>query len=327
MGCCLSKSSSSSSESVARRRDDSPRNSRIRGGVAPPPPVPLLVEEETVKEVVLSETTVAKPPSPAVEKVNAGVVKWPENREFKVDVSPAVEKINAGVVRWPENREFKVDEIKPREAVVLVKPAEDIVSEVSEQTELCSFTESFSTTTTTTATALEKRDDGEEVTQRSPVKYRRKRPNTGDMVSVRERNVRSPARRALPSPEKRRAVMSSRPVQGRAMNAQRRNTGPPNGLRRDSGEGSARRSRSPVTLGEVGTRRNVRYKSPSLGENGKPGGRSPSRAVVENGGKVERQNDTVRENREMEKQNDDASPGNGESLENPLVSLECFIFL
>lgn len=320
MGCCLSKSSLSKSV-AARRDDDSPKNFQRCGGFAPPspPPAPLpVVEEETVKEVVLSETTVvAKPPSPAEEKVNADVVKWsPEsNHEFKVVVDVHTS-----------------DEVKPREApVVLVKPAEDIVSEISEQSELCSFTESFSTTTTT-ATAFEKRDDGEEVTQRSPVKYRRKRPNNGDMVGFRERNVRSPARRAVPSsPEKRRPVMSSRPVQGRAMTGgQRRNTGPPNGLRRDSGEGSARRSRSPVTRGEVGSRRNIRYRSPSLGDNGKPGGRSPARAVVENqnGGKMERQNDTVvKENREMEKQNDDASRGNGESLENPLVSLECFIFL
>lgn len=327
MGCCISKSSLP--KSVAARRDNDSPKKNSRGFAPPPPPpppppvAPVPVEEETVKEVVLSETTtvVAKPPPspPSVEKVNAGVVKWPpeNNHEFKVVVD---------VHTSP-------DEVKPREApVVLVKPAEDIVSEISEQSELCSFTESFSTTTTT-ATAFEKRDDGEEVTQRSPVKYRRKRPNTGDTVGFRERNVRSPARRAVPSsPEKRRPVMSSRPVQGRTMTGgQRRNIGPPNGLRRDSGEGSARRSRSPVTRGEVGSRRNIKYKSPSLGENGKPGGRSPARAVVENqngGGKVERQNDTVvRENRETEKQNDDASKGNGESLENPLVSLECFIFL
>ncbi|KAI5660793.1 hypothetical protein M9H77_20116 [Catharanthus roseus] len=302
MGCCLSKNPPPKS---VRQQEKSPKSQKCGGGPPPSPPPPLPVEEETVKEVVLSEIPIPKPPSPVVEKI-----KRPENQDFKVEI------------QIPE-------ESKPKESTTVVikpPPAEDIISEVSEQSELCSFTESFSTTTT--ATALEKRDDGEEVTQRSPVKYRRKRQNTGDLNGNRERNVRSPARRAAPSPERRIPVTSSRPVQGRAMTGQRRNVGPPNGLRRDTGEGSARRSRSPVTRGELVPRRNMKYKNPGLGDTGKPpGGRSPAR-TAENVSKVEKQNDSiVPERKEMEKQNDNPSPENGESIENPLVSLECFIFL
>lgn len=303
MGCCLS----------TKQPSEKPEKC---GGAPPlkPPPPPVPVEEETVKEVlVLSETSIPMPTA-AVDHV--------------------VEK-NSYRYKPPENQELKMQstaEIKPpKESTALINQAEDVISEVSERSELRSFTESFSTTTTAaTGTGLEKRDDGEEVNQRSPMRVRRKRANAGDIAAGRERSVRSPARRPVPSPEKRKPVVSSRPVQGRAMASQRRNVGvgagPPNGLRRDSGEGSARRSRSPVTRGQLGSRQNqnVRYRSPGLSENG----RSPARAL-DSGIKVEKSKDdgVSPESSKVEKRNDDVPDETGESLENPLVSLECFIFL
>ncbi|KAL3509440.1 hypothetical protein ACH5RR_028841 [Cinchona calisaya] len=306
MGCCLSTKQ--------------PLKKPDKCGGAPPskPPLPLVpVEEETVKEVlVLSETPIPTPTVPdVVEKKNSYRYKSPENQELKVQ---------------------SMAEIKPvEESTAVIKPAEDIISEISEHSELCSFTESFSTTTTAaTGTGLEKREGGEEVNQRSPMRVRRKRENAGDITGGRERSVRSPARRAVPSPEKRKPVVSSRPVHGRGMASQRRNlgvgVGPPNGLRRDSGEGSARRSRSPVTRGQMGSRQNqnVRHRSPGLSENSRTGGRSPARAL-DSGVKVEKSKDDVvlPESSKVEKRNDDVPDEAGESLENPLVSLECFIFL
>lgn len=265
-----------------------------------------------MKEVlVLSETPIPKPSVPEVVERENDRYKPPENQELEAQIH------SAAAIK------------PPKESTVVIKPAEDIISEASEQSELCSFTGSFSTTTT--ATAMDKRDDGEEVNQKSPVRVLRKRANAGDIAGARERSVRSPARRSLPSPEKKQ-VVSSRPMQGRAMASHRRNVGggmgPPNGLRRDGGEGSARRSRSPVTRGQVGPRQNVRYRSPGLNENGRAGGRSPARAL-DNGVKMEKSSDDVAspEATNTERVNDDVSGETGESLENPLVSLECFIFL
>ncbi|XP_027185032.1 neurofilament medium polypeptide-like [Coffea eugenioides] len=302
MGCCLSTQKKPS------------KDGDKCGGASPPKPLrsPPRAEEETVKEVlVLSETPIPKPSVPDVVDKKNDRCKPPENQELEIQIQSTAE-------------------IKPaKESTVVIKPAEDIISEASEQSELCSFTGSFSTTTT--ATAMDKRDDGEEVNQKSPVRVRRKRTNAGDIAGARERSVRSPARRPLPSPEKK-PVVSSRPAQGRAMASHRRNVGggmgPPNGLRRDAGEGSARRSRSPVTRGQVGPRQNVRYRSPGLSENGRAGGRSPARAL-DNVVKVEKSSDDVvlPENNNTERRNDDVSGEAGESLENPLVSLECFIFL
>lgn len=290
MGCCLSSNQTTK-----------PDNKTCGGAppVTPPPPPPQ--EEEAVKEVVLSETPTLRVPTPREDRV-LKQKRSPEIQELKVDPMAQIEPKES--TAW----------IKPKELTAPMKSsAEDFISEVSEQSELCSFTESFSTTTTLTATAPEKRDDGEEVTQRSPLKPRRKRPNNGDMVKARERNVRSPARGTAPSPEKR------KPVRGRGMTGPRRNLGPTNGPRRDGGgDASAWRSRSPVT------RRNSRNKSPA----GRAGDRSPPRPVEIGGGKSEVKKDVVpAEISKAKKQNDSISGEIGESLENPLVSLECFIFL
>uniref|UniRef100_A0A5B6YU44 Serine/arginine repetitive matrix protein 1-like n=1 Tax=Davidia involucrata TaxID=16924 RepID=A0A5B6YU44_DAVIN len=239
----------------------------------PPPP-----EEEIVKEV-LSETPIPKPPTP----------------------TPTLIKHNNNNKR-PEVPEVKI------EATTAIKPTEDIISEISEVSQMCSFSESLSTTTLT-----EKREDDGEVTQRvhkSPAKVPRKRPYSGELSGRKERGPRYPARRSSePSPEKRNHI-TSRSAQGQTMTTKRRNVGPPpNGLRRDPGEGFGRRSRSPVTRGEPGPPRPVSRKSPSSSTTG----RSPV-GTAENGGK-------------LEKRNDDVPPEPSESLENPLVSLECFIFL
>ncbi|XP_057460506.1 uncharacterized protein LOC130751004 [Actinidia eriantha] len=160
---------------------------------------------------------------------------------------------------------------------------------VSEVSEVISEMCSFSESL---SAATEKRDDDGEVTQRvrrSPAKATRRPP------------VRSPARRSEPSPVKRTYG------QGRTMTtaeAARRNVGPSS-----AGGGSARRSRSPA----AGQRRPVRYRSPNMVPAGNPVRRPPAEKA-ENSSKGEGMNGGV-------------LTESTESLENPLVSLECFIFL
>lgn len=116
-------------------------------------------------------------------------------------------------------------------------------------------------------------------------------------------------------------MRSSRPVsQGRNNTTpHRRNVGPTNGVvRRDSGEISLRRSRSPAPRGDRGGPggKSVGQKVVTgKGVTGQAGCKSPVRKVDESQRKVEKQDDGV------------SGENGSESLENPLVSLECFIFL
>lgn len=172
------------------------------------------------------------------------------------------------------------------------KPEKEL-SEASQISE--SF--SYSTATTTTTTITEKKDEedeamskrGREVGHRAEARGPRKRPYTGELSGRRNIPARGPSE-----------------VRSRRLNA-----GNP-GARRDSGEGSGRRSRSPATRIAGGASRG---RSP-----GKVTGTAGSRSL--DSGAQSKQRGGVEE----EKSNDVLQQEN-ESLENPLVSLECFIFL
>ncbi|KAK4420474.1 hypothetical protein Salat_1997800 [Sesamum alatum] len=222
---------------------------------APPRSPPAAPEEETVKEVLL-ETTVAPKVDDRIKGTPLG------DQEVKVEAGP-----KAVIHGNPD---------PPG------KPDEEIVCEVSEVSEMCSYSESFSN-----ATAQEKRDDDEDgvVNQRPPTRKRRV-PAGGRGRVVARRAA------AAPSPEKRGQVAPLRPVRGRAMAGQPRNVAEENGRRRDPGEGSGRKS--PVRRVDEGARRNV--------------GDEKSVATPEH-------------------PNDVVAAEEAESLENPVVSLECFIFL
>lgn len=181
-----------------------------------------------------------------------------------------------------------------RNDTVCKKPsaADDAASEVSE---ICStLSESVSVSTSVTENREHNGDRKEELRearQRSPAKLRN-RPFSGEMH--RERTVgRSPGRRSEPSPGR------VRPV-----------TGSGYGRRRESGESSGRRSTSPAMRPEAGVGR---------AQSGRKTGKSPGR--VGPGDKI-RKLDGGKESGESK-----WAPTNDESLENPLVSLECFIFL
>ncbi|KAJ0521506.1 hypothetical protein HanRHA438_Chr10g0449751 [Helianthus annuus] len=198
----------------------------------------------------------------------------------------------------------------------------EVEENVSEVSEMYSYSESFSAATTATTAAdgrkeeIEADDDGEvtqKVKNKSPPakKVVRKRPvgNSGEFPPRKERVARPVARRHVaPSPERKRQS----PSRITTNTPRYRNVGPANDGRR---EVTARRSRSPVVRGETCQRRKVTEKSSAE----KSDDMLPV-AAVESEEKTEEGGVPPLPETETEVQAT-------ESLENPLVSLECFIFL
>ncbi|KAG5516836.1 hypothetical protein RHGRI_037535 [Rhododendron griersonianum] len=165
------------------------------------------------------------------------------------------------------------------------------------------------------STAADKRDDdgvagGEEVRQRvagrSPAKFRNRERR--DRVAA---GGKSPTRRSDPSPGRVRSVSG------------RERAVPADGKRQDSGESSRRRSMSPATRAtEMGCGRAGMGRTSSARRTGKSPGRMHGKAHP---------TQKFEENEEGEVPGDSNKwqqpPTTDESLENPLVSLECFIFL
>lgn len=271
MGCCMSTSNSKGSSSP---KDSAPRSSisRVKAteNRAPPPPL----EEETVKEV-LSETP-----------------KWkPKFEAEKPPQKPSFDKKLEG--------ESKVE--KNAMALGINKGTEEI-------SEICSLSESVSTTTVT-----DMRDEEEETRQRvhrSPAKMHKNRSFSGDFGGG--RRGKSPARRSEQSPS-RRNVGSVRVVRG----IDQMGNGVTRNQTRGGVDNSGRRSRSPATRVDNEATRSVVGRSPSARRTNQ----SPARvrtAAPKNGDR-KKESPTVEGNWQSESAN--------ESLENPLVSLECFIFL
>ncbi|KAL4585126.1 hypothetical protein LXL04_009741 [Taraxacum kok-saghyz] len=281
MGCCLGTTAA-----AAKHRQPDKSKPKLKPKPTPashsPPPA---FEEETVKEV-LSETPIV-PKAPPPVTVDHPQILHSEERDA-VDLTK--------------------------------KPSDEVQENVSEMSEMYSYSESYSAATTATVVdarkdEIEMEEEGE-VTQkvkiRSPPAKRvlRKRPmvTSGELAGKNERVTRPAARRQMaPSPEKKRQSPSRTTA-----NVQRnRNVGQPNENRR---EVMARRSRSPAVRGEAGQRRNTRERSPAE----KSRDVMPVKAVE------------FEEKSPVEKTDDGGAlpePPLTESLENPLVSLECFIFL
>ncbi|XP_068645006.1 uncharacterized protein [Aristolochia californica] len=277
MGCCISKKDPSSKGSPlpvlgSENRHDSLKEENSRE----PPPAPQ--EEETVKEV-LSETP--KPPLVVIPSGDKGIEKGPPK--------PSVPAIPT------EDKKFD------RRFSLLSSN-----DETSEMSEICSLSESISTTIT------EKKEENgfEEVEMRpknytSPAKFQRKRPLSGDYPGRRDHGGKSPARRSEPSPGRRTPGREGQTVtRSRISN------------KRDPGEDSGRRSRSPAVRRDSkgsATPRNELTRSTSTRKMGRA-----LRLVPEELAKATiPQTEGTRE----------GGPPANESLENPLVSLECFIFL
>lgn len=287
MGCCVSTSTTAKQQQQRQRHASSANSRRCEGKAAPTP----LIEEEAVKEV-LSETPALKP--------------FPTKVEVE-EKSPPTPKLFSKETE-EEERE------KPDKVPV------SAVEEISEVFEICSMSESVSTTTIT-----ERRDDDErsrdegEVRQRvvrSPARFHgNHRSLSGDVGPKMEWGAgKSPARRSEPSPGKMRSVPArdgNRPTVRQA-----------DGRRQDPGENSVRRSRSPAVRSDNGSSRSGIGRSSSSRKTGQ----SPSRIPVAAPGRS-RKIEQAEKEEQWRPSSAPLAPPTNESLENPLVSLECFIFL
>ncbi|XP_022930792.1 uncharacterized protein LOC111437167 [Cucurbita moschata] len=175
------------------------------------------------------------------------------------------------------------------------------VSETSQVTEWCSnMSESVSMATTISeqregdeASSKQSREIGRNTTP----KIRRKRPYSGDPSCRREQRCR----------------VSCRNTQGRTESREARTRKKlSGGHEQQSGVGHGRRSRSPAAARTVG------------GTN-KMGGNVKSSAM-KGSGRAAGELQEIATTKKREEGDDEIQPPN-ESIENPLVSLECFIFL
>ncbi|KAL1345832.1 hypothetical protein HN51_019520 [Arachis hypogaea] len=198
--------------------------------------------------------------------------------------------------------ETQLPKIQNSKCPIFNEAQEQVSLEVSQITETCSISESFFSTTTnatTAATGAETREDeatsklrtieGTQNLNRSQSKH------SCDAKSIggRERRPKSPSRTL---PEKR--------VPASPQSACQRDSGQ---VRRRPGESTGRRARSPSSVGRFcdGNRRN------QVKPRGNGGRRlAPAKGVVKEN--CRKENDVVTHE---------------ESLDNPRVSLECFIFL
>ncbi|XP_059623152.1 uncharacterized protein LOC132266311 [Cornus florida] len=274
MGCCASTTNKAASVSRNNRRSLAARSHSSHYSRAPPLP---FLEEETVKEV-LSETPTPKPSLP----------KKIEDEEKKINEPKlALHKVQE------EDDYNNVDK----------KPLRVNAEEISE---ICSLSESVSTTTVT-----EKREDDDgEVRQRvnrSPAKFRN-RSFSGVLSGKGDGAVgKSPVRRSEPAPG--RVRPRPRPTkEGRVLKTDRQ--------RMDSGDSFHRRPRSPATCSDTGGKRPGLGRTPS---GRRSSGNSPARVRSNIPERTRKMEETKAESK--------SPPTTNELLENPLVSLECFIFL
>ncbi|XP_022139888.1 uncharacterized protein LOC111010693 [Momordica charantia] len=295
MGCCVSTGRTSNSAAQTSRSGSS--HSKINGiGSRAPPPL----EEESVKEV-LSETPKPKPKPPL-----PGLHVGSPVGERKTEKSCSG-KVNGGGDRM--------------ETKIPIYPAE----EISEVSDICSFSETLSTTTMTEKMM----DDYEEIRQRicrSPAKLPKNRSLSDDWVPRRDRQVgKSPSRKSDQSPGRLigGGVGAVKLVQSRDMGQSiaRRSLRPEPRLPNKS-ENSCRRSRSPATTRTDGVAsRTATGRSPSVRRSGMSPGREATTGRDCNRKEAPPAQATQYETPEGKWRT------TNESLDNPLVSLECFIFL
>ncbi|XP_031267703.1 uncharacterized protein LOC116126138 [Pistacia vera] len=232
-----------------------------------------------------------RPPPPCLEEETVKEVVLSETRLPKPQ-SPSPKETEADTLHHIHIPVIHEHHTEAKDLILINKHHEEIeISQASQVSEIYSVTESFSSATTaTTTTITEKREDeaiSKPTTRRSPAKVPRRRPYTGEI----SRGVKPPADRAG----------VSKSAQGRTMPRNVRSTG-------ERGS-SVRRSRSPETRTVAGVGRSA----------GKVGGGGSDRLREEKEVKKEVNDGVLEKNNNMVESN--------ESLDNPHVSLECFIFL
>lgn len=267
---------------------------------------------------VLSETPAPKAPVYIIPPT------WPpENPKPQKPILDRVPEPPGLIRQNAEKDSVKANDTPERLGELKAKETEEISEEVL--SDICSLSESVSISTATNLTDDSGVHHGGHVgDHRSPAKIRasRMRSFSGDMATRRDQTAQSQTRRSDQSPRRRNAG-PVRPEPSRSRSAPRRQD-------RDPRERSAMRSRSPAmtrveNLGPGGTRSVVgrspsaRRTNPSPGRfRGDPNERR-SRDLDGNGGG---QGNLVSSGNQQP-----VNGGESLDLENPLVSLECFIFL
>lgn len=305
MGCCVSTNDKGSSASASQKQ------SRVT--------LPPSMEEETVKEV-LSETPTPKPPVHHFpSKLQPQIPKPQKLPVFDRVLDPLGhgQKAEKGMMKANDTL-GRIEELKP-------KAAEEISEELWE---ICSLSESPSISTATNLTEDSGfRHQGHRGAQRSPAKIQPSRAGSfsGDMEARRDRTALSPARRSEQSLRR----MNPVPVRPAPGGEPGRSRSEPRRRERDPMESSVRRSRSPSM---------TRVENPGPGGARSDVGRSPSARTTNPSPSRVRSGQNERRVRDPDGNNrgEGGLLGSGNEqpdgdkpldLENPLVSLECFIFL
>lgn len=261
-----------------------------RNPTPPPPSHPFVEEEEESVKEVLSETPSLPPKKPTI------VTARHQNHDHPTKFESLLPNI-------PINSDEKF-----KQPILVLNPGE-----VSEE----ASSDIGRSVSMATCDTEKKNDDHDDVRNDNRQRSFRHRSSYGD--SRRERvGGKSPSKRSEFSPVRVRS--------GSCMDAS--GSGANNGRRRDCGERSGRRSRSPATRTDGDGAKMDLVRSRSAGKTGKSPGRVKSE-VGDRIRKVEDSNTTnfrCSSNRES-RENKWLPTSSNESLENPLVSLECFIFL
>ena len=235
-----------------------------------------------------------------VKEVLSETPKW-KNPTTATKSEPQKPHQNKTLHKLQEEEEKEESKDEKKASLHVNKAQEEEASEVSEVCSFMSETMSMSTTTTTTEQREQEVEETRKRVIRSPTKLRKNRSFSGDVGGKRERKVHA----------SRNGVGSARLAQCRDQVGQRMVNGGTRNQprRRDPGETSFRLPRSPATstTGD-GAARSVVGRCPSA--------RRTNAAGPENGC------------RKMEIPASEGKRGSAnETLENPLVSLECFIFI
>ncbi|KAI4378305.1 hypothetical protein MLD38_015800 [Melastoma candidum] len=332
MGCCISKPPT---RQPPKPSDSPPRllsplyhadPSPPRPGSHPTIPSPIPPEEEAVKEIVLSEIPRPPPPGPALlppakEDDSPRVASMPQPLASSPGPKPAPQVF----CQLPTPRKLDAAETD-----VLISKLEEAAGVMSEYSNMYTLSGSLTASTTPTTGTAATLNDSEVTSKASRQAARtpsnrvsRRRPLVTGRDERPDRGVGSQARRLhQPSPDRGRRVA---PQGSRDAGGIRRNAG-------QEGRDSRRRSSSPAQgrAGDGirgGTGKSPVKRTVSAGNRSSSSGPGPG---LENGSNTQRckrredvdRNDDVRGWKEDG--NDDAA---SESLDNPHVSLECFIFL
>ncbi|CAA3016328.1 Hypothetical predicted protein [Olea europaea subsp. europaea] len=280
MGCCVSTTTSSATPNSPVFKSKSNKKCSRKSLPSAQP----LLEEETVKEVLSETPIIPKQPSPSIRKFQDNHQKETQTPVIKADLlapdfSKAVymKRQNETVLKKPY-MVFNNEEISEEGLIV----GASFSAEFTEKRENIS----------------DRVKDVKEVRQKPTAKFKN-RSLSGEVKP--DRAVKkSPVRMPESSPVRVGSGRESPAVYGR---------------KKDSGEWSGRRSRSPVARTDSGPAITGLDRSQSSRRIGKSLDRVRS-------GLDER-------HRKLEEDDRDSKlpPTSNESLENPLVSLECFIFL